>query len=835
MLLYYKAQLYCISILLVMLFMCVGGIKNKNRENALFNKLLIFALVNMCFDIASNYTVNHLEEVAPWINRVVHICFFVSMTTLFLLVYMYLTTIIEKEIASKLKFGKLAHLPYIIVCLLTLVLPIYYMEEPTGNWSYGPGPNAVYICVGIYVVMIIRLIIKYSKKISNKNKVAIVIALVCELGAALFQMVVPAALTSSLGVIVLCLCMYSTVANPDAVLVRLLKEETERADAANRAKSDFLAKMSHEIRTPINAVLGMNEMILRESSEHEIKKYAADIKGSANNLLSLINEILDSSKIESGKMELSEVRYDMGSLLYDIKNMFELKVKEKRLELKFEVDRTIPLEYFGDDLRIKQIIINLLNNAIKYTPSGSVTVKLKGRREDDKEILTFAIKDTGIGIKEEDIEKLYDKYIRIEEKQNRYVEGTGLGVNIVIQLLKLMGSKLEVDSVYGEGSEFYFDIVQKIVNEEQLGDFNDKALRSYEEEVYENKFIAPKAKILVVDDNEMNLKVFRNLIKHTQVILTEAHSGQECIELVKENSFDLIFLDHMMPEMDGIETLYVMRNRRMCDNVPIVALTANAVKGAKNHYLKEGFSDFLSKPILPEKLDRILLEYIPTELIVFAQNETVSSVQEETKDKEITIPEVAEFDFEYALRILGSEELLIDTLKDFYNMLKELPNKLNDMFEAVGNDEGLKNYRIEVHALKSVAETVGALLLSKLSRLIESAATNEEVEKVKIMHNILIEEIDKHRERLGELFKDEIEDVKALDVNAVATYLQMMRASLSNKDLSVADYLIEEICKYEYPQELKIQIEKLKGYLAELMWDEALETVDNISNGLSDL
>ena len=364
MLLYYKAQLYCISILLVMLFMCVGGIKNKNRENDLFNKLLIFALVNMCFDIASNYTVNHLEEVAPWINRVVHICFFVSMTTLFLLVYMYLTTIIEKEIASKLKFGKLAHLPYVIVCLLTLVLPIYYMEEPTGNWSYGPGPNAVYICVGIYVVMIIRLIIKYSKKISKKNKVAVVIALVCELGAALFQMVVPAALTSSLGVIVLCLCMYSTVANPDAVLVRLLKEETERADAANRAKSDFLAKMSHEIRTPINAVLGMNEMILRESSEYEIKKYAADIKGSANNLLSLINEILDSSKIESGKMELSEARYDMGSLLYDIKNMFELKAKEKRLELKFEVDRTIPLEYFGDDLRIKQIIINLLNNCI---------------------------------------------------------------------------------------------------------------------------------------------------------------------------------------------------------------------------------------------------------------------------------------------------------------------------------------------------------------------------------------------------------------------------------------------------------------------------------------
>ncbi|MBQ5919158.1 MAG: hypothetical protein IIW92_11405, partial [Lachnospiraceae bacterium] len=437
MLLYYKAQLYCICILLIMLSMCVGGIKERNKENGLFNKLLIFALINMCFDIASNYTVNHLHMVLPIVNRVVHICFFISMTTLFLLVYKYLEIIIEKELDAKLVYKKWTYIPYGLVCVLTLFLPIYYMEEPSGNWSYGPGPNAVYVCVGIYVVLIIRLLIKYNKKISKKNKNAIIIALSCELIAAVFQMIVPAALTSSLGVILLCLCTYSTIANPDAVLVRLLKEQTERADAANRAKSDFLAKMSHEIRTPINAVLGMNEMIIRESSEQDIKKYAADIKGSAHNLLGIINEILDSSKIESGKMVLSQARYDMASLLYDIQNMFDIKAKEKGLELNFEVDRFIPSEYYGDDLRIKQVLINILNNAIKYTPSGSVTVKLKGRREGDNEILTFTVKDTGVGIKEEDVEKLFAKYTRIEDRQNRYVEGTGLGINIVIQLLKL--------------------------------------------------------------------------------------------------------------------------------------------------------------------------------------------------------------------------------------------------------------------------------------------------------------------------------------------------------------------------------------------------------------
>ena len=835
MLLYYKAQLYCICILLIMLSMCVGGIKERNKENGLFNRLLIFALINMCFDIASNYTVNHLHEVLPIVNRVVHICFFISMTTLFLLVYKYLEIIIEKELDTKLAYKKWTYIPYGLVCVLTLFLPIYYMEEPSGNWSYGPGPNAVYVCVGIYVVLIIRLLIKYNKKISKKNKNAIIIALSCELIAAVFQMLVPAALTSSLGVILLCLCIYSTIANPDAVLVRLLKEQTERADAANRAKSDFLAKMSHEIRTPINAVLGMNEMIIRESGEQDIKKYAADIKGSAHNLLGIINEILDSSKIESGKMVLSQARYDMASLLYDIQNMFDIKAKEKGLELNFEVDRFIPSEYYGDDLRIKQVLINILNNAIKYTPSGSVTVKLKGRREGDNEILTFTVKDTGVGIKEEDVEKLFAKYTRIEDRQNRYVEGTGLGINIVIQLLKLMGSELKVNSLYGEGSEFYFDIVQKIENEEAIGDFRDKALNVYEEDEYVSEYIAPNAKILVVDDNAMNRKVFRNFIKHTQIQLTEASSGLECLELVKENDFDVIFLDHMMPEMDGIETLHAMRNRRMCDDIPVIVLTANAVKGAKAYYLREGFSDFLSKPILPEKLDKILLEYIPKDLLIFSENDLGSSKKENKKEsREITF-EVAEFDFEYALRILGSEELLMDTLKDFYNMLNTLPNKLDDLFDNISNEEGLKNYRIEVHALKSVAATVGAILLSKLARIIESAATNNEEDKVMILHSILIEEIEKHRERLGDIFEETTIESKELDVNTINMYLQMMKASLTNKEYNVTDYLFGEISVYEYPEEVRKDIEKLKNYIANLMWEEAIEMINNISNALSEI
>ena len=812
--------------------MCVIGIKKRNRVSSLFNRLLIFAIINMFFDIGSNYTVNHLHEVSDLVNRIVHICFFISMATLFLIVYKYLEITIERELDKILEYKKLTYIPYAILCVLILFLPIYYKEEATGNWSYGPGPNAVYVCVAIYVFMIIQLIVKYNSKISKKNKVAVIMALSCELFAALFQMLVPAALTSSLGVILLCICIYSTIANPDAVLVGLLKEQTERADAANKAKSEFLAKMSHEIRTPINAVLGMNEMILRESSEQDIKKYATDIKGSANSLLSIINEILDASKIESGKMELSEARYDIASMLYDLQNMFEIKAKEKNLELKFEIDRFIPSEYYGDDLRIKQVLINLLNNAIKYTPSGFVTVELKGKREGDNERLTFTVKDTGVGIKDEDVEKLFSQYSRIDEKQNRYVEGTGLGINIVINLLKLMDSELKVNSIYGMGSELSFDIIQKIENEEVLGDFRSKALNT-QEESYVNKYIAPEAKILVVDDNEMNLKVFRNLIKHTEIQLTEANSGEKCIQLVKEHKYDVIFLDHMMPEMDGIETLNIIKEQNLCEETPIIVLTANAIKGAREQYLSEGFTDFLSKPILPDKFDHILLKYIPSELIKIMQNQINVVEEEDEQEEHISLPDIPEFDFGHALRILNSKKLLMDTLEDFYDVLKTMSNKLNNLYDEINSEEGMKNYRIEVHALKSVAETVGALLLSKLARIIEKASSANEEDKVRTLHGYLMEEIDKHIENLDVVFKDEIAELKELDINAVNMYLQMMKASLVNNDYNVADYLLGEIIAYKYSDDLQRYIDELKECVTGLMSEEAIEIINVIQKELA--
>ncbi len=398
-------------------------------------------------------------------------------------------------------------------------------------------------------------------------------------------------------------------------LVLKEKLEKELAKQENAAKGRFLANMSHEIRTPINAILGLDTMILRESKEKEIRQYAADIEGAGQTLLALINDILDLSKIESGKMELILSEYDFSSLIYDVIHMISMKAKEKGLEVKLELDDTLPSWLYGDDVRLRQILVNLMNNAVKYTKEGRVTLKITSVRNGKKVCLHFAVEDTGIGIKQEDMEQLFVEFGRIEEKLNHKIEGTGLGMSITIQLLALMGSKLEVSSVYGEGSVFSFDLEQEICNEKEIGRLQQQVERQSLECSYKVSFVAPCAKLLVVDDTATNRKVFCNLLKETKCQIDQAASGKEALDKIAETKYDMIFLDHMMPEMDGLEVHRRMRSWSDYPNkdTPVIALTANAISGAREMYLEEGFEDYLSKPIHPEKLEEMVAKYLSEE------------------------------------------------------------------------------------------------------------------------------------------------------------------------------------------------------------------------------
>lgn len=419
----------------------------------------------------------------------------------------------------------------------------------------------------------------------------------------------------------------------------IANEEAEKAKAdaiaAANAKSVFLANMSHEIRTPINAILGMDTMILRECNDNEILEYSGNIQSASQTLLSLINDILDFSKIETGKLELVAGDYALSSLINDVYHMLISKAKEKGLALNVESNKNLPAKLYGDEVRIRQIIVNILNNAIKYTKKGSVTLTVgmsdmklsdmpdhsndsKSENITDKNtIITFRIADTGIGIKKENISHLFDSFSRFDEEKNKYIEGTGLGLAITKQLVDLMNGEIVVTSEYGKGSVFTVSIPQKIVSDLKIGDISEKYNEPSNKKKKKSTFTAPDANVLVVDDVKMNINVFKALLKRTEINVDSAMSGSEALAMIKEKKYDIIFLDHMMPDMDGIETY---QNMKMLEDNPnkdttVVMLTANAIMGAKEEYLGIGFSDYLSKPVQAPKLEAMILKYLPEELV----------------------------------------------------------------------------------------------------------------------------------------------------------------------------------------------------------------------------
>ena len=515
-------------------------------------------------------------------------------------------------------------------------------------------------------------------------------------------------------------------AEKTAALERSLRMEEE----ANKMKSEFLANMSHEIRTPINAIIGMGTMITRESKEDTTKKYAWDIRNASKTLLALVNDILDFSKIESGKLELVLSDYDLSVLVNDLFNMIRPKVSEKKLDFNVIINPRIPQNLYGDDVRIEQIMMNILSNAVKYTQEGSVTFEMDYEPVDDTNImLKVSISDTGIGIKEEDIEKLFSPYQRIDEHRNKKVEGTGLGMSITKSLLEKMDSNLEVVSEYGKGSTFSFAIKQSYSGSDTIGDYKLKAETVVAEDA-EEQFHAPDAVALVVDDVEMNLIVAKNLMKRTQIKVETVGSGPQAIELCQHKKYDIIFLDAMMPGMSGEETFESIR--KMCpDNsdTPIIVLTANAVKGAKEQYLAVGFTDYLSKPIDGMELEAALDKYLPEDKKIY--DITVSAdeeINDITEDDHVVnaLRNIPEMDVDAGIATAGDKDTYLVVCRSFYDTSKERIQMIRDYYES----KNIKDYTIQVHALKSSARLIGANDLSAKALELELAGKDNNLDTI---------------------------------------------------------------------------------------------------------
>ena len=514
---------------------------------------------------------------------------------------------------------------------------------------------------------------------------------------------------------------------------KILQLEKAAADTANKAKSDFLADMSHEIRTPINAVLGMNEMILRESKDEQILEYSTNIKSAGNTLLSIINNILDFSKIEDGKMTLVPAEFDTAEFITNLVNTISERARAKGLEFVTEIDESVPSKLYGDDVRISQIVMNLLTNAVKYTERGSVTLRMKNNGITDGSVkLRVEVSDTGIGIKDEDLSKLFESFKRIEEKRNRHIEGTGLGISIVCKLLAMMDSKLEVESQYAIGSTFGFNLKLRVTDPEPVGKYEEKrkSVLSHEEEAH---IYAPKARILVTDDNGMNLKVAINFMKIFGITPVTCSSGAETIELMRQEKFDIVFLDHMMPNMDGIETLKVLKDEDLLGGAVVIALTANAVVGAEAQYLSAGFDGYLSKPITVNDIEKTLKKYLPAGVI-----ENGASEAPGVKSSKLSLDKLRALGLNVDAALVytcNDEDFYMELLTDY---AESAADKCHDLSAYLENGD-IKNYEILVHSLKSASKTVGADGVSEQARALEEASRNKDMSFVNEHHGAFVE------------------------------------------------------------------------------------------------
>ena len=611
------------------------------------------------------------------------------------------------------------------------------------------------------------------------------------------------------------------------------EEARFEAENANKAKSHFLANMSHEIRTPINAVLGLDTMILRETKDEQIKRYALNIQTAGQGLLSIINDILDLSKIESGKMEIIPVDYDVASLINDVSNMIMPKIEAKELQFNLNIDSSIPSRLFGDDVRIRQVIINLLTNAVKYTQEGTVTLTVSGTVQNDECLITCSVKDTGIGIAKEDLDKLFEAFVRIEEKRNRNIEGTGLGINIVTSLLNLMGSKLEVESEYGKGSEFKFTISQKVMNAEPIGDLEKRIKERAVEYEYTTGFTIPDVDILVVDDNEMNRYVFKSLLKDLECRIDEADGGRKSVEMAAEKKYDIIFMDHMMPEMDGIEAFHKIRETKDSPNAdtPVIVLTANAITGAKEKYLEEGFDDFLTKPVVPEKLEKLIQDLIPAERQKPGHARPAESTSAQTESTD-DLPPVEGVDWDYALLKLKKKDILQGVISDFRLTAASELKTLQGMYDSIlaeHSEDAYKEYRIKVHAMKNSAAMCGALQVSSLARVLEFAARDMDSTTLTSVMPVFVKEWSKLKDLIDGAFGGSSEEKPVIDRDLFKQYLTSLGSAMEELDTDTADAIIEEFGQYSFEPAEQETIDELAVAVKNLDSDAAAELINKLS------
>lgn len=529
---------------------------------------------------------------------------------------------------NRIQNGRYIKLFTTLYCLIICNFVVLTILQFTNIFSYVRALNYIDICIVIYIIVMVGTeTYDYLVRKDEEHKhvffglLSVGIFGFIEVAFIIIKSYTQKALnTDGIFIVIGMLALLICAILDQVKALNKMQENSQAAMMATKAKSDFLANMSHEIRTPINAIMGMNEMILRESSEESVLEYARDVAGASESLLGIVNDILDFSKIESGMLAIENDEYNLGELINDVTTLVNMRAEKKGLKFKTIVNPQLPNILFGDDKRVREIMVNILNNAVKYTQIGEIRFIVDGKKEDRNLILNVSVSDTGQGIKKEDLDKIFTGFERVDSKKNRHIEGTGLGLSITKSLVELMNGTIVVESEYGIGSTFMVTIPQQIIKDEPIGDYTDhKHASKFDKDMSHSLFEAPNASILIVDDAALNLKVISKLLQRTKMDVICANSGQQALELIRKMHFDIIMLDHMMPNMDGIETLEQARKMdgNKCKDTPVIALTANAIVGAREAYLEAGFNNYLSKPVEPRALEEMIINYLPKEKVIY--------------------------------------------------------------------------------------------------------------------------------------------------------------------------------------------------------------------------
>lgn len=616
----------------------------------------------------------------------------------------------------------------------------------------------------------------------------------------------------------------------------LMKRLVLQTEDANRAKTNFVSNMSHEIRTPMNSIVGITEILLRSRHSPKEQEYLLNIQSSGRVLLTIINDVLDCSKMEAGKMQLFDEPYDTCSLFHDLRISMENRIGHSGLELIYDIDQDIPCKLKGDMGRIRQVIINLVNNAIKYTEKGSVRFSVHVRQKNtDKVMLYYEVADTGIGIRKEDQKILFDAFQRVEMDRNRYVEGTGLGLTISQNLVNMMGGVIEVESEYGKGSRFFFTIEQTIIDPTPVSAVNYNGQKdNVTEKEAECLFIAPEAHILLVDDNELNLVVAKELLKPLRMQIDTAENGLQAVKMVRGSQYDLVLMDHMMPVMDGIEAAKAIRAlpEDKYQKLPIIALTANAMVDARKEFLNAGMNGFVAKPIDFARICNQLKLWLPKDLVRDVPKEEAKKLlADDLSDREIQ-PEDPQmgFSFEEGVKHCGSKAALMKTIRIFYRTIDSKADKIEQCLK-----EGLiSDYVVEVHALKSSALLIGAVPLSEAAKELEGYGKQGKTELLEEKTPDLLAMYRDFKDILKP-YADKEEAARQEASNGEwCQALQQIHQCIEQFDLDGVDRIMEKLEEYQIPECIRESMDQLRVYVADVSMEEIMELTDTMTELLRD-